>query len=380
MSKYYWKGANWLLIIFIALISSGCQIKADAKTESSLKPPSSKPPSTQLAIEGWLAPHKNKLLDYDPEFNIYQFKVLAQKPSECSSHQIRNLLFMLDMLDNSPEDFNKKYLKMINPDEYEKMMDNVQCTRGAFGVKSSRTYPNVKKLIEENSNYSEFLPTTSKDNIEKIIEAEFLANRAYYPLVEENYSKLREFIINTIRKVENEKLPSEQEIFEASRSVNFTHLYEKIHEKLDSDSDLIIPIALGLNSTGTIEHATSLIARRKAGKWEFIFMDPLNWKLRNNDSYKKTLTALIKFLTNKDYRQKNLIRLYFALAFFDLTKENASVNAWFFVNRAHNFKRRMKQFGLSDHELIRRFYEKAYDEIGNLLYKNGGMIEPLRDD
>ena len=70
----------------------------------------------------------------------------------------------------------------------------------------------------------------------------------------------------------------------------------------------MVPIALGHISVGNILHATSLVARKKNGIAEFVFMDPLNWKFTEHQTYKNILEPIVRFTSDLDYAKKTLVR------------------------------------------------------------------------
>ena len=133
---------------------------------------------------------------------------------------------------------------------------------------------------------------------------------------------------------------------------------------LQTDGDLDIPISLDLNSSGDIEHATGLIARKKSGTWEFIFLDPLNWKMSSTDTYKKTLGAIVRFFKDEAYARKNAIRFNFGSIFTDSRDPNSVRNM---NNRGRLFWNELKKRGWLHDEFFLRLYKKPFCKIGTEL-------------
>ena len=46
-------------------------------------------------------------------------------------------------------------------------------------------------------------------------------------------------------------------------------------------------------------------------------MDPLNWQFSKTETYKKTLNALLRFFSDKDYALRSILRNQFASIFCD---------------------------------------------------------------
>lgn len=298
------------IVILMINIMSACTQKDSLKDSQSKTTPKGRLP--EATATHWIDRHQDKLLDYDREKNIFQIRVLRQIKSECSSHQERNLLYMLDMLDNEPEEFNKKYEKMISEDEYEKLMNVVTC-QIAFG--GSRISPEISKLIDENPNYASYLPAKSKEYLSMLIPLEHITNGKYSEYEDKNVKKYWKCLKDKIATAEQDHPPTEQELDDAARLFYPSNIIQKINTIFGNYDDITIPLSLGINSIGNIEHSVGLIARRKQGKWEYIFMDPLNWQFSKTETYKKTLNALLRFFSDKDYALKSILRNQFANIF-----------------------------------------------------------------
>lgn len=319
---------------------------------------------------------KDKLVDFDADKNLYQIRVLHQKPSECSAHQERNLLFMVDMLNDSLQEFDKKYEKLMSESAYEDLMSNVVCLLvkpsdlgsgpreraiPKAGETRIRMHPDLEKLVTENKNYELFLPKKSNDYLKDIVSFSSWDNS-------ENYTKIKKLAKEELPKIESDLSSLDTIIDDVSiyydkgyhaTPVDFSDL-TKFVQKLSDGSDFIIPLALGHLSTGTINHATALVVRKRKDKTDIIFMDPLNWKFSQHATYKRILEPLTRIFSSSDYAKQTLIRagyLYLLLASKEKAKQEERARPFF------HFLAAIEKLQLLKDQFFQKTYKKPFCDL-----------------
>jgi len=294
------------------------------------------PPSFEYQGTGWQKHHPEIILDSIPSENLYQIKVLNQKHNECSLHQERNLLFATAMLEGPPEKFLSEYRRMLDNNLLEQMAAMTVCkledprekihlpAQKPLPDKSHliRRNPNIKKFIDDHSNFADYLPIDAQDQQAKILSYSYYTHRTDTAFdLEENVS----YAVRILPLIERDRnMETNFSTDQAGLIVNIyswlrqndktVELY-KLSQRLNQLDNFIIPISLNLNSIGSIRHATSLIIHKKNGVLEYIFMDPLNWRVSSTENYKKVISRLIRLISNPDYVKKSLIRSGYTMLF-----------------------------------------------------------------
>ncbi|HXW54100.1 MAG TPA: hypothetical protein VEL47_08365 [Myxococcota bacterium] len=177
--------------------------------------------------------------------------------------------------------------------------------------------PDLKKFIHDQADFSAYLPSQSDKVINQVITFQkaihdiFFGFRAAYNLLNRE-----------LHNYEPEK--GEEEKFDSANLVvaGFGYPHKNIEiEKLFTQAlraseghDVLIPIAITLNSTDTILHAVSMLIRRSASGFNYIFMDPLNWKFSGHQNYQKIIDSIRRLVENPQYFKEALIRSGFFAA------------------------------------------------------------------
>ena len=349
---------NKLLIfaMFINMLLTGCDscgiVNSDNNKKSSTEPDkntetksdSTKESNTdkiQLKSLSSYTDFEKTILHQDPTKKIYQLKVINQAAKECSAHNQRNLLFAMSMLSGDDKNFQDEYNRMNNKDYYDEMANESDCQI----VEGFRKYPNINKYIEENSDFSIYLPAKSKDYLKEITSLNFT-------------TKYRKISSDVFKDIEDDL--TEKDIDAVNLLLTSYKLLPKVYEKNN-----VIPIDLTLHSTGNIQHATSLLINKTDDKEaELIFLDSLNWNFSDPykplyvPEYNRIINHIRNLYNDQDYREKAIIRYLYV-------KLKSSTNIFSTLNREYNT--------LYENIFTNNLYEK---------YKNSfcELIKPINEE
>ncbi len=268
--------------------------------------------NTSTDLSPWHERHKDIILWKDAARDIYQIKVPQQDQRECSLHQTRNLLFLMSMLKGDDKNFLDEYKRMMDGKLLDEMASKSYCElmNGKY-----RQFPNVKRYLEENADFSKYLPSKSKEYLEDIIKLNFIDPTIL------NIQKALKLLPN----IEGSSL-SEEDVFSAA-AVNIYN-NKKLYEMIKNDN-FLISIALGLNSLDALEHAAALLINKANNKLEFIFLDPLNWAINTEKNYQKIINHIYRLSTDINYFQQSFIRLLYV-------KLSNTNNIYFILNRENS--------------------------------------------
>lgn len=249
-------------------------------------------------LSPWHEKHKNIILWKDEQKGIYQIRVASQKQKECSLHQTRNLLFFMSMLKGDDKNFLDEYNRMMD----EKLLDEMASKSYCTIMDGFRKFPDIKRYLEENADFSRYLPSKSKEYLEDIIELNFVN-----PAITNIQNKL-----NSTPNIEGHKL-SEEDLFSAA-ALNISN-NKKLYEMIKNDS-FLIPIALDLNSLDETQHSAALLIHKTNKKLEFIFLDPLNWEVNTEKNYQKVIDHIYRITKDINYFEQSFIRLLYTKLFY----------------------------------------------------------------
>ena len=238
------------------------------------------------------------------------------------------------------------------------------------GEQVIRRYPQVDGFINANSDFASVLPAHSDAYLKDILKIGIYAN-------EESIKDLSLLILNTAATLENGHAISKDHAFDA------TFWYPNLDEMikmakritdLKQGSRQVIPISLSLNSTGSVWHATSLLAVRDGSETDFVFMDPLNWKFSEIQTYSDAIFSLKRLIDDPEHLNRSIIRWgYFWSKKLidgsaDLSKRDRASNFY----KAH---RGYERLGLLDDDFYKKFYQKPFCELIRRNFAEAEVVE-----
>lgn len=327
----------------------------------------------------WIAKNRPWLLaDSDPNHKIYQLKVLNQKYNECTLHQKRNLFFHQQMISGTYSNFDAVYSKMISSDLFEEMMlktvvtlynknapnVEVETRKPDVNERRIRRYPNIHKFLREESDFAKFLPEKSRDYLPQILKSTKYTNGQDYKNIYA-FAKVQlpaSDVDQAHPQFQHEDSSDLTKMYYGwlNGSANILQFYNAV-QKHSKAKTSVLPVALSLNSTGTILHAASMMISKSPKGTETFFMDPLNWRFSERPTYLNRIHSIQRLTSDLNYLGRSIIRSAYITSAKAHAERHPDVN--YSPTETYEAYKIFQNLKLNDQPLYKQIYREKFCDI-----------------